>query len=73
MDNLIAALIFIFGSIGLFLVLLKNKWGPIVGLIGQLLFSLAAYFDKTRGLFIYSLILTLIWIYGIYLWRIKKK
>jgi nicotinamide riboside transporter PnuC len=68
MDNFFAGLLFIFTVLGLLLVSLKNKWGFVIGLIGQLLFLTAAYFDKMRGLVILSIVLILIWIFGIYNW-----
>ena len=72
MDNFFAGLIFIFTILGLFLVALKNKWGFVLGLVGQILFLIAAYFDKMRGLTILSVILIFIWIFGIYNWFYKK-
>jgi nicotinamide riboside transporter PnuC len=73
MDNFIAAGIFIFGSLALLLVSLKNKWGFVIGLIGQLFFLIASYADGLRGLFFFSIIQTFIWIYGIYNWFYKNK
>jgi nicotinamide riboside transporter PnuC len=70
-ENFVAGCIYVFGSLGLFLVVLKNKWGFVIGLIGQLFFTIAAYFDRQNGLFVYSIILTLIWIFGIYSWIYK--
>lgn len=73
MDNFFAAGLFIFTILGLLLVSLKNKWGFVLGLIGQLLFLTAAYFDKMRGLIALSVMLIFIWIFGIYNWFYKDK
>ncbi len=73
MDNLFAAGIFIFGSLGLLLVALKNKWGFVIGLIGQSLFLIAAYADKQRGLLVFSIVQICVWIFGIYYWFYKNK
>lgn len=73
MDNFFAGLLFIFSIFGLLLVSLKNKWGFVLGLIGQILFLVAAYLDKMRGLVFLSVILIFIWIFGIYNWFHKKK
>ncbi|OGM23753.1 hypothetical protein A2627_05195 [Candidatus Woesebacteria bacterium RIFCSPHIGHO2_01_FULL_39_28] len=73
MDNFFAVLLFIFTTLGLLLVSLKNKWGFVIGLIGQLLFLTAAYLDKMRGLIVLSVVLIPIWIFGIYNWFHKDK
>jgi nicotinamide riboside transporter PnuC len=73
MENFIAAGIFIFGCLGLLLVSLKNKWGFVIGLIGQLFFLTAAYADNQRGLLVFSIIQTALWIFGIYNWFFKKQ
>ncbi len=72
MDNFFAGLLFIFTILGLLLVSLRNKWGFVFGLIGQLLFLSAAYLDKMRGLVFLSIILIFIWIFGIYNWFHKN-
>jgi nicotinamide riboside transporter PnuC len=73
MENFIAAGIFLFGGLGLLLVSLKNKWGFVIGLIGQLFFLTAAYADKQQGLLVFSMIQIVIWIFGIYNWFYKNK
>lgn len=73
MDNLFAGGIFIFGILGLLLVALKNKWGFVLALIGQIMFTIAAFADGLKGLFIYSVILIPIWCFGIYKWFYPKK
>jgi len=71
MDNFFAGLLFIFTVLGLLLVSLKNKWGFVLGLIGQLLFLVAAYLGKMHGLTFLSAILIFIWAFGIYNWFYK--
>lgn len=73
MDNFFAALLFIFTIIGLFLVSFKNKWGFVFGLIGQLLFLIAAFIDKMYGLIVLSIVLIFVWAFGIYNWFSKGK
>lgn len=73
MDNFFAGLLFIFTVFGLLLVSLKNKWGFVLGLIGQIFFLVAAYLDKMRGLAILSVFLIFVWIFGIYNWFYKNK
>lgn len=73
MDNFFAGLLFIFTILGLLYVSLKNKWGFVLGLIGQILFLIAAYLDKMRGLVILSAVLVVIWIFGIYNWFYRAK
>lgn len=73
MDNFFAAFMFIFTTLGLLLVSLKNKWGFVLGLVGQILLLMAAYLDNIHGLTILSFILVFIWIFGIYNWFCKDK
>jgi nicotinamide riboside transporter PnuC len=62
---------FIFGVIAIILVAKKNKWGFVFGLCSQPFFFITSWINKQLGLFLLSIIYTMSWIYGIYIWFYK--
>ncbi len=62
----------IFGISSIILVARKNKWGFVLGLLSQPFFIITSYINKQWGIFILSLVYTISWIYGIYMWFFKK-
>lgn len=62
----------IFGIIGIFLMNRKNRWGCVFGLIAQPFWFISTFINHQWGMFILSVVYTLIWINGIYNWFFKK-
>lgn len=61
-----------FGIIALILVIKKNKWGFVCGLISQPFWLYTAYHNNQTGVFIVSVAYGFTWMYGIYEWFFKN-
>lgn len=58
--------ILILGSLAIFLIAIKNKWGFVVGLLSQPFWVYSAYKNEQWGIFILSIVYIINWSIGIY-------
>ena len=65
--------IIILGAISVILIAEKNKWGFVFGLLTQPFWFTTSLVNHQWGVFVASLIYTVVWIYGIYKWFFHNK
>lgn len=63
----------VFGLTALIMVVKKNKWGFVVGLVSQPFWIATSLINQQGGVFIVSVAYSFIWIMGIYEWFYKKE
>ena len=73
LDKIAQIGLIIFGTIGIFLVARKNKWGFVAFLFAQPCYFYTSYIHKQWGLFIVTIVYTVNVVYGIYNWFGKKE
>jgi hypothetical protein len=73
LDIISQVAIFIFGVTSLILITKKNKWGFVIALFGQPFYFYTSYVNRQWGLFLVTLVYTIIWAYGATQWFSKGK
>ena len=73
LDTIAQAGITIFGILAIILVARKNKWGFVLGLLGEPFWLITSYLNKQWGVLLLSIIYVGSWSYGIYEWFVKNK
>lgn len=68
LDFISQIIIPISGVSAIFLIARKNKYGFLVGLLGQPFWLYSSFHNKQWGIFVASIIYTLNFSYGCYLW-----
>jgi len=71
-DTISQFVIFFTGVAAIFLVARRNKWGFVLGLIGQPFWFITTYLHGQWGLFFLNFAYAFVWGYGIYEWFFKK-
>lgn len=65
-EQISQTMIFILGSLAIFLISVKNKYGFIVGFLSQPFWLYASWSNRQWGIFILSIIYMISWLIGIY-------
>jgi len=66
LDIIAQVCIFVFGISSIILVSKKNKWGFVLGFLGQPFYLYITYTAKQWGIFFTALAYTISWAFGIY-------
>lgn len=72
-DLVLNGVLAVTGLTALTLVVMKNRWGNVVGLISQPFWFIVAWRTKSFGICILSIAYTIVWIVGIYMWFLKRR